>query len=103
MLPLMIMRRRRTLILEGKDYPCIEILYKYRNKLSVRTGICIACYVTLPKVYHYVNVSYGKCADIVNKKTPGLIYSYLLIPVNSVSEAKPIMELVENLKILTIH
>ena len=95
------MKRRRKLLLSGQTFPCIEIRYKHRGQLQVRTAICIACYVTLPKVYHCAAAEFGDCSKIATKAYPGMIYSFFIIPVRSRSEAVPILALLEREKILT--
>ena len=86
----------------GKCYPCIEILYKNRDDLGSRTAICIACYVTLPKIYHAISIDYGSCADTVKRQYSGLIYSFLLIPIKNRQEAAPIIKLLRDFKILSV-
>lgn len=94
---------RKTLILSGKSYPCIEILYKYREKVQQQLGICIACYVTLPKIYHYVGCEYGDCLKISNRPYSGIIYSFLILLVESRKDSRPIIAELVNAKILKIE
>lgn len=96
------MDRRRKIILQGKKYPCIEVLYKHHYKLHERYMVCIACYVLLPKVYKLAEASYGSPAKFVNKNFNRIIYSFLIVPVSGKEEAGFILESLKNSNVLTV-
>ena len=97
------MKRRKNIVLQGKKYACIEILYKDRDIMPKRQAVCVACYVTLPKVYNSIQVDFADPHHFSHRYFSSIVYSFLVVPVCCEAEAQLITQLLERCKVLNIR
>lgn len=64
--------------------------------------LCIACYVTLPKVYHCIEADYDYVCDFSAKPFKNIVYSIILVPVKNEKQAKDIASRMSNGTVLKI-
>lgn len=96
------MKRRKHIYLKDKKYACIEILYKDRNSMPKRESVCVACYVTLPKVYRAIQVEVANPHEFSQRYFSGIVYSFLIVPVCCGIEATLIAKLLGRSKVLEV-
>lgn len=67
-----------------------------------RDAVCIACYVTLPKIYRAVEIDFANPNDFSKRHFNSIVYSFLVVPVCCEVEARLISKLIERCRVLEI-
>lgn len=98
-----VVKRRKKIVLKGKKYPCLEILYKDRDVMPSSQAVCIAYYITLPQTYHSIQADFADPYHFSHRYFSCIVYSFLVVPVCSEVEARAITLLLERCKVLIIR